>query len=374
MAERGKAVILDRANGAFTVDELELPEPGPGGLLVRQELCGICATDAYMYRGHLPNVTFPLVLGHETVGIVERLGAGVTADSTGRPLAPGDRVYVAPGISCRRCLFCAVYRQPTLCLQRRGYGFRPRKDAPPHFQGGYAQYVDVTDGSTFLGMATDAESAVVLEPLTIGLHQVERAGLTVGSTVVIQGAGAIGILTLAAAKEAGALKTIVVGAPRTRLELAREFGADVVVDIEEVADAAERIRLVRAETLGGYGADAVFECAGVPAAIPEGLEMLRRGGVYVEAGHYTDHGDVGINPFRHVVNKQITLVGAWGAEDRHFVVGRALIESGNYPFADLVSHTLPLARVADGIATIGGGYRLDGREVRKIAVAAHAPA
>lgn len=372
MGDMGRSAVLDRANGTFTVEERPVPHPAAGGLLVRQELCGVCATDAYVFRGHLPNVAFPLVLGHETVGVVERLGAGLTEDATGRPLAVGDRIAVAPGISCRRCLFCAVYRQPTLCLQRRGYGFRPRRDDPPHFQGGYADFVDVAPGSTVLAMATDAATAVVLEPLTIGLHQVEKAALGVGSTVVVQGAGAIGLLTLAAAKEAGALTAIVVGAPATRLDLAKAYGADVVVNIEVVPDAAERIRRVRAETLGGHGADAVFECAGVPAAIPEGIEMLRRGGTYVEAGHYTDHGDVPLNPFRHIVNKQITLVGAWSAEERHFVVGRALIESGKYPFRDLVSHTLPLARLADALATIGGGYRLDGQEVRKIAIAAPA--
>lgn len=177
-------------------------------------------------------------------------------------------------------------------------------------------------------------------------------------------------MTLAAAKEAGALRTIVVGAPRTRLELAKEYGADVALDIEEITDPGERVRLVRAETPGGYGADAVFECAGVPAAIPEGLEMLRRGGTFVEAGHYTDHGEVAINPFRHLVHKQVTLVGAWGADVPHFVMGRGLIESGAYPFADLVSHVLPLDRVADGVAAIGTTYRLDGEEIRKVAIAA----
>ena len=372
MTLRGKAAILDQPNGTFTIDEADVPEPSTDGLLLRQELCGICATDAYMARGHLPGVTFPLVLGHEAVGTVEQLGANVTEDSTGRPLAAGDRVYIAPGISCRTCVYCAVYRQPTLCLKRRGYGFRPVKDQPPHFQGGFSQFMSIFPGTTFLKMETDAKTAVVLEPLTIGIHQVERARIPFGATVVIQGAGAIGIVTLIAAKEAGALRVIVVGAPRSRLDLAKEYGADVVVNIEQTPDAAERIRVVRAETPGGYGADVVFECAGVPAAIPEGLEMLRRGGTFVEAGHYTDHGDIAINPFRHLVHKQITLVGAWAADVPHFVMGRGLIESGKYRFADLVSHTVGLDRLADGIATIGGTYRLDGEEIRKVAVAAHA--
>ena len=372
MTLRGKAAVLDRPNGTFTIEEFDVPEPVPGGMLIRQELCGICGTDAYMARGHLPNVTFPLVLGHEMVGSVEQLGEGVTEDYTGRPLSLGDRVYIAPGIACRTCYYCAVLRQPTLCLKRRGYGFRPQKDQPPHFQGGFSQFIDIIPGSVILKMAADAKTASVLEPLTIGIHQVERARIEIGATVVIQGVGAIGILTLAAAKQAGAQRIIVVGAPQTRLDLAKEYGADVTINLEEVPDVAERVAQVRAETPGGYGADFVFECAGVPAAIPEGLDMLRRGGTFVEAGHYTDHGDIAVNPFRHFVNKQITLVGAWGADTPHFIWGRGMIESGRFPFADLVSHTVSLERLADGIAAIGTTYRFDGEEIRKIAVAAHA--
>jgi L-iditol 2-dehydrogenase len=275
-------------------------------------------------------------------------------------------------MSCRRCVFCAVYGQPTLCLSRRGYGFRPRRDEAPHFQGGFADYLNLRAGSTFFRIDATPEAAVLLEPLSIGVHQVSRIDLQLGSTVVIQGAGAIGLLTLAAAKQAGATRTIVVGAPRTRLDLARAFGADVTIDLEAVPDAADRIAAARAETPGGFGADVVFECAGVPSAIVEGIEMMRRGGTFVEAGHYTDHGDIALNPFRHIVNKQGTLVGVWGADVPHFVGARAMIEAGAFPFAELVSHTLPLERVGEGIGAIGTSYRLDGQEIRKIVVAAEA--
>ena len=84
---RGKSAILDGPDGAFVVAEADVPDPDPNGLLVRQELCGICGTDAYVYHGGLPGVTFPIVLGHETVGVVEQLGANVREDSTGRPLS-----------------------------------------------------------------------------------------------------------------------------------------------------------------------------------------------------------------------------------------------------------------------------------------------
>lgn len=367
----GKSSLLDGPHGTFTVIEAEVPEPDPNGLLVRQELCGVCGTDAYVYQGGLPGVRFPLVLGHEAVGVVERLGSNITADSTGRPLAVGDRVYIEPGMSCGQCVYCVVHHQPTLCLKRTGYGFRPFKDAPPDFQGGFSQYLNLMPGSTYLKVDSDPVAAVVLEPLAVGMHQVSRVNMPIGATAVIQGAGAIGLLALVAAREVGALRTIVIGAPDSRLALAKEFGADVTISIDQVRDADDRVRLVREETPGGLGADVVFECTGVPAAIPEGLDMLRRGGTYVEAGHFTDHGDVALNPFRHMVHKQITLVGVWASHTPHFVASRALIEAGKYPFADLVSHRLPLERVADGINAIGGTYHIDGQEIRKVAIAAH---
>ena len=125
---------------------------------------------------------------------------------------------------------------------------------------------------------------------------------------------------------------------------------------------------VKKETIGEYGADIVFECTGVPQAISEGIDMLRRGGTYVVAGHFTDNGDAKVNPFRHFTNKHITLMGVQGNDIRHFVRARPILESGKYPFEKIVSHKLPIERVADAMKAIIEGYRLDGEEVRKIVV------
>jgi len=127
-------------------------------------------------------------------------------------------------------------------------------------------------------------------------------------------------------------------------------------------------RLVKAETLGEYGADAVFECTGVPAAVPEGIKMLRRGGTYVVAGHFTDAGSTSLNPYADFNNKHINLIGVWGGNVSHFVRGRPLIESGRYPFEKFVSHKLPLERCQDAMDAIMGNYRLDGEEVNKIVI------
>ena len=101
------------------------------------------------------------------------------------------------------------------------------------------------------------------------------------------------------------------------------------------------------------------------------IDLLRRGGTYVVPGHFTDAGPVALNPYAHFTRKQITLRGVWASDRPHFVRGRAIVESGKYDFRRLISHRLPLARVADGIRAMSGSYLLDGREVVKVVIAAH---
>ena len=369
MGKIGRAAILDKHDGTFVVEEAEVPSPKEGDVLVKQEMCGVCGTDVHVYHGHM-EVKFPLVMGHEPVGVVDELGSKVSADYTGRPLDEGDRVYIVPGVRCGTCYFCQVLNDPSLCLNATGYGFKPMPDDPPHFQGGYADYIHLNHPQTiYFKMNASAERSVFLEPFTIGLHQVDKIKLNPGDTVVIQGAGAIGLSALVAAKLAGAHKAIVIGAPKSRLDLATEFGADITINIEEVKDSQERIKMVQEETLGGYGADAVFECTGIPQAVPEGLDMARRGAWYVVAGHFTDVGEVAINPFKHFNYKEVKLVGVWTSDTVHFLRGREIVESGDYHFEKLVSHKMPLSRVGEVMDVIGGSYRLDGEEVRKVVIA-----
>jgi len=368
---KGRVVVLDKPLGKFEILEVDVPEPKNGEVLIRQEACGVCGTDVHIYQGHLPGARFPTVLGHEIIGTIEKLGGEVEQDFTGRPVKEGDRIYVVPGLQCGRCYFCSVIKEPTLCIdpRRTAYGFTPYPEQMPSFQGGYADFLYINHPfSNFVKMNVPPEVGVTLEPLTIGVHMVERAKLHIACTVVIQGSGAIGLAGLVAAREAGAIKTIVVGAPQTRLDLAKKLGADEVVNIEQVTDPAERIGLAKALTEKELGADAVFECTGSPKAIPEGISMLRRGGTYVVAGHFTDVGEVSINPYLHLNNKHITLVGVWGSSAAHFVYGRSIMEAKTHLFKDTVSHMLPLERVEDAMKSLMTDYRLDGEEVRKIAI------
>lgn len=325
-----------------------------------------------MWKGRLPGVIYPLVLGHEVLGIVEQIGGNAArVDCVGQPVSVGDRIYIVPGISCGICYFCVRHHEPTLCLNGTGTGFNPFPDRP-WLHGGWSEYILIDHPrQTFVKLETlDAQAALFLEPLAVGVHACNRVTLRAGDVVVIQGAGAIGMGALIAAKESGAQRTIVLGAPATRLEMAKALGADVTINIEEVHNSAERIDRVRAETSYHYGADAAIECTGSPASVPEGLEMLRRGGAYVVAGHFTDRGVVQINPFQHLNNNHITIRGSWGAEAAHFIQALPILASRRYDTASIVSHRVPLQRALDVCVALTSDYRLDGREVRKIAIEA----
>ncbi|MBI2941434.1 MAG: zinc-binding dehydrogenase [Chloroflexi bacterium] len=346
MSRIGRAAVM--VGQRFEMREYPVPEPAPGTILLRQELAGICGTDLHNWQ--FQRLQGDILLGHENVGIVEELGEGVETDYLGKPLRVGDRVVFAPGTASG------------------AYGFWSA-DAVPHFRGGFADYTYLGQPPTCVLRTTlPPEVAVLIEPFTIGVHAAMRARVQFGETVVIQGSGAIGLVTLVCAKVSGAGRLIVVGGPAGRLELAREMGADVVIDIAQVRDPAERTKLVREQTPRGAGADVVFECAGFLPAIPEGLGYLRYSGTFVEMGQFVDVGSLDLNPNQLLMRKNLRLEAIWGSTYEHFVRGLPVLEKNEFPFARMISHVLPLERVADGFDALSGSYRLDGRDAIKIAV------
>ncbi|MFY9552258.1 MAG: zinc-binding dehydrogenase, partial [Thermoanaerobaculia bacterium] len=144
---------------------------------------------------------------------------------------------------------------------------------------------------------------------------------------------------------------LVVGAPKARLEAARRLGADDTLDITQVADAADRVRWVRERTMG-RGADVVIEASGNPAAVPEGLEMLRDAGRYVVIGQYTDSGDATLNPHRHVNRKHATILGCWGYEFSHLHRALAMMARHNARFRwrELITREYPLADAGQALS------------------------
>jgi threonine dehydrogenase-like Zn-dependent dehydrogenase len=348
-----RACVLEQFKAPLQLRRFALPPKiEPGAALVRTEMAGICGTDVHLWKGELP-ISLPIILGHETVGRIEQLGDGLERDWNGEPLRVGDRVTWTSTTSCGECYYCREKRQPTRCPHRRAYGIGYRCDEPPHFLGGYAEFHYLQPRVNVFKIPDDLPTEAVIGAgcaLNTAIHGIERTGLEPGDSVVVQGAGPVGIAALAVAKNARAGQVIVLGAPKHRLEMARRFGADHVVDIEEVKTPADRIAAVRKLT-GGYGADAVLECVGAPAAVVEGMEMCRDGGKYLVLGHYCDAGPVSWNP--HVVTrKQLQVIGSWSSEPRHLKAALEFLRTTQqqFPFAKMVSHRFTLAQANEALA------------------------
>ena len=350
MSRTGRAVVAHGQD--FDIREYPVPDPDPNTVLVRQELAGICGTDLHMWQNGIPG---EMLLGHENVGIIDKLGKDVTVDHVGNAVKEGDRIIFAPG------------------TPNGAYGFQSDPDTAPHFGGGFADYIHLYRPDTlFIKTDLAPEIAVMIEPFTVGVHASMRGGIQIGDTVVVQGSGAIGLVTLMCAKISGAAKIIVVGGPAGRLELAERMGADVTVDIEDITSADERTEIVRSHTPRAAGADVVFECAGFLPAIPEGLGYTKYGGTFTEVGQFVDMGSFDFNPNRMLMRRNVTVEAVWGSTYEHFVRGMPILERNEFPFADMVSHVLPLSRLAEGFDALNGDYRLTGETVVKIAVGAGA--
>jgi len=345
----GRAAIFRGTERVFDILEHPVPEPAPGAVLLRTELGGICGTDVHIYE---TGVAAPMALGHEISGTVLALGGGVATDFTGRPIREGDRIVPHPGAA------------------GGAYGFRSDPAAgPPYFTGGFGQYLSLCyPDSALFKVDAPAEIAVLLEPCSIAVHCIDRARIMIGDTVVVLGTGAIGLLTVFLARRSGAVNVIAIGGPKGRLDWATALGADTVIDIADVPDPGERLAAIQALTPGGRGADVVFECAGAKSAVAEGIDAVRIGGTFCEAGHFVDTGEIAINPNRHFVLKDLNLVAPYGSTREHFARARAVLEKDGASLAGLVSHRLPLDRIGEGFDALVGRYHLDGRDAIKITI------
>lgn len=370
MQVESRAAVLDRPNGTFSVESFPVPTPGSDEFLLRTELSGTCATDTHIYLGSVPGIPYPVVMGHEFVGTIEALGANVREDTTGASIQIGDRVVPMPATPCGRCFECVIQPGPIPnCPNYDVIGFTNNDVAK--LAGGWSEIIHHRHPSTrFFKTTLDARIAVLTEPFATSVHGVQRVKIKPGDQVLIQGSGTVGLLAIAAAITHGATRVIVIGGPSKRLEVAKAFGADVVIDISDVTDGEERIRLVREATHGGRGVDVAIEAAGVAAAVLEGIQCLRQGGRYLEVGCFADVGTAPLNPNRHLLSNNIELHGSSGYGPLHFMQSLRILERQAFPFELLLTHRVPLERVREAVLALSpqGGWKLDGEEVGKVAI------
>nr|PZN79910.1 MAG: sorbitol dehydrogenase [Pseudomonadota bacterium] len=317
-----RVATFDGPGADPVIREVPWPKVPPKGALIQIAACGVCGTDQHILKGHWPKpLPWPFTLGHELAGVIVEIGSELKTDFMGKPIGVGSKLMLPPLMPCGFCDWCKHYPEhANKCLTPVYYGRYIGFEKPPHLWGGWAEYVYVDleefPGTKIYKLPDDMSLLLgtLSEPLTSCIRAFNRAvkvgGFKWNDTVVIQGTGPIGILAIAAAREMGAGRVIAVGAPEEpRLRLAREFGAEATVNIEEVTSPEERIKRVR-DIVGGYGADLVMDCSGHPSAGPEGIEFLRDGGTYVEMGQFTDAGSIMTN-WHRICAKDINILGSW---------------------------------------------------------------
>lgn len=351
MDQRILAAVMPAPRAPVDIREFRVPDLPPGSALLRTGRSEVCGTDVHLWHGRLAGVPYPIIPGHVSAGTLDRVRGPLT-DIDGRPLREGDRaVFFDVHRTCGRCRACTVHRTPTRCPSRRVYGITD--PASEGLFGGWAQAIFLEPGVSIARLpdrvALDDYIGAGCGLLT-AVHVLDRAALRPGDRVLVQGAGAVGLSAIALARRGGAGAVYAIGAPAARLDLARRMGADRVFDLAGTS-AARRIEEVRGLT-HGEGVDVVIEAAGSADAFEEGLELVRDGGRYVIAGHYTDAGPSTLNVHRHVNRKHLEIRGCWGSEAGHFARALSLLEryAGEVPWRDIGERTYPLAALNEALA------------------------
>ncbi len=332
----------------YRLEEVPVPLPGPGEVLIRLEACGICASDvkcfsgAPLFWGDEERPAFvqpPVTAGHEILGTVVALGEGA-GDLYGLRL--GDRAISEQIVPCGTCRYCRMGRYH-LCNVADVYGFHR------YTQGGMADYMLFPARALNYRVPKDLplEKAALIEPLSCSMHAVDRARLQFGDVAVIAGAGTLGLGMVACARLRNPGRLVVVDRLESRLAVARGLGADVTLNPDQ-EDVVARIR----EMTEGYGCDVYIEATGHPDAIGQGLHALRKGGTFVEFSlmprpatvDWTIIGD----------SKELDIYGAHLGPGCYPKVIDYL-HRGLLKVDGIVTHQLPLERYLEGFHQVHSG-------------------
>lgn len=346
-----RIAVLGGSDKPVHVSTVDVPAPGPGAILARVYMGGVCGTDVHLRRGDF-DLPYPIVLGHEGTAIVEELGEGVTHDSAGEPLQVGDAVYWCPIPPCHHCYYCTVEKDFSSCPNTAW--FHPAETAG---WGSYADLVTLPPGMAVYRIpdGTSPEAVIALGcALPAVLQGFDRAGLTaVPESVVVQGAGPIGLSAVLVARQLGARVVVVIDQHDNRLETARALGATATVSLADSPEArkAEVMRLC-----GPRGPRVVVEAAGALPAFGEGIDLAGHNGTYLIIGLWSGFGETPVDP-TVLIHKNLRLIGTCYAQPEHYYRAMHLAAELEHstPLAKVISHRHDIDDVDDALDAVEGG-------------------
>lgn len=317
-------------NKTFAVADLPTPHAGPGELVLRNQVCGVCGTDVHIYHGEpgSADVNPPVVLGHEYSGEVVEVGEGVTG------FAVGDHVTVDPNIYCGHCAYCQNGKKQ-LCPSMEAIGVTR--------DGGFAQYSRIPASQAFkLEPTVPWEAAAMAEPLACCLHGIDLAGIQVGDKVCVVGGGAIGLLMVQLAKLSGASQIVLSEPNEKRRQVGLQLGANAALDPTR-PDAQEAF----AQVLDG-GANVVIECVGNVPAVKSAFQFAGKGATVLLFSVPKVDATFDL-PLFDVYKKELTIKGSFVNPDTH-ARAVALINSGKVDFGPIITHRFTLDQLPEAIA------------------------
>ena len=318
----------------FRLMESALADPGPGEVQVRIDAVGICGSDMHSYAeggvGDTPCL-YPMVLGHEPAGVVKRTGPGVTGWS------PGDRAAFEPAIYCYHCEFCRTGHH-NVCANIRFMSM-------PGDPGFFRESANLPARNLIaIPPHMAAHEATLIEPLAVVLHSMKFVALGAGETAVVFGAGPIGLLTVICLKLAGAARVWAIEPVGARRELARQVGADVVVDPSNADPSGEILR-----DTGGRGVDVAIDCAAKGGSVNHCLHATRNAGRVVITGIPVER-EVAVE-FSPLRRKELTIFNV-RRSNHDSQAARDLLAGNLARFAPIITHLRPLAGIAEAFSQL----------------------
>ena len=363
MTKTVRAAVMT-SPGAIELQKFERPQIEPGAVLIKVLLSGICGTDKHTFRGetlqyagtpHEREVQYPIICGHENVGVIEEIGGSRTVfDSDGEALRVGDRVVPAANVVCGHCWYCRNGHPYYLCEQMDDYGNSLDAKSPPHLFGGWSELLYTLPGTNLFRVPDELpdEVAVLTEIMAVthGFELARRLSPTpFGESVVVIGVGPLGMCHAIKARLLGCGPLIVVDVMASRVEMAADFGASDGICSAGMSE-EELVANIRDRT-GGRGADIVLDCSGVPQTFTAALRMTRPGGTVVESGAFVDLGPVEVNPNSDICTRDVNVLGIGGETADSYKTSMALMGANLHrmPLDRFVTHRFSLDRAQEAV-------------------------
>lgn len=335
MTKDSNAIVFCGAGKPLEEKNYSIPElSNENEAIVEISLSTVCGSDVHTWLGHRPFPT-PSILGHEMVGKIIQLGKKLTHDFLGNSLSLGDRITWSMTASCGNCYYCKIAKLPQKCTKLFKYG-HVNSDESPHFTGGYAKFVNIVNGSYIFKIPNDLSDKEVVPLMCAGAtitSGLDAVNFSQCDYVVVQGCGALGLYACAFSKELGAKTVISIDIDEKRLELSKEFGADITINPNVEKDIISKIR----EITEGRGADYAIEVAGIPKVISDGIQFLRIGGTYILLGAIYPGNEVTLDSST-IITKCLTISGRHNYDAIHLKNAIALVRQSKnkYPYEKIV--------------------------------------